>query len=110
MERLETPKQSRLEIVSDIIKNSREAVEREFARSANDWLSCFGSQVFVIETYLTTEKAEQELGVEKFKDIEVKLEGLKSRLLELKKIYPKKDTIPPDQIKDELMRMLNVID
>jgi hypothetical protein len=38
-----------------------------------------------------------------------RLERLKERHYELKQIYPDKETVPPDDIKHELLEMLDVL-
>ena len=97
---------SRLEEARKIIAGSREGIEKEFTRSANDWLSCASSRIFQLECLLMTEKAEQEIGPETYKQISVKLELLKTRLAELKEIYSNKEPQPPQKTKEEILRSI----
>jgi hypothetical protein len=97
---------SRIEEVKDAIQRSREKTEEEFSRTPNSWLACFGSSLFVAETYLDSPKVEKELGTEKYKIINKKLEDLKQKLYDLKQIYPEKKNIPPDEIKEDLLKDL----
>ena len=99
----------RLTELQAAISNSPEAIQAEFSRTANDWLSCFGSRVFLIETYLSSKKLEILLPVEQYQGILAKLERLKDRLSELKKQYPDKNTIPSDEIKQELLAALEIL-
>ena len=110
MENLEKQQpKTRIEDARDAILKSPEQIEKEFQRTANSWLACFGSRVFVIETYLDGKRAEEQLRFEKYKVVEKKLEALKQRVFDLKQQYPDKNTIPPDEIKKELLEMLDVL-
>ncbi|MCX6778953.1 MAG: hypothetical protein NTU97_01860 [Candidatus Magasanikbacteria bacterium] len=102
------PEVSRVGEMRAIIQGARESVTGEFARTPNDWLSCFGSKIFQIECYLDSSRTAAELGDKVFA-AQSKMEVLKKRLRELKVIYPTKDTIPPDEIKEELFRGLDVL-
>ncbi|MDO8582304.1 MAG: hypothetical protein Q7S16_05540 [bacterium] len=93
----------------DVILKSPEQIEEQFRRTANSWLACFGSRVFAIETYLFGKKVEDELGSEKYNAVLQKLEALKQKLYDLKQQYPDKHTIPPDEIKQELLNLLDVL-
>jgi hypothetical protein len=103
------PNKTRVEEVRDVILRSPAQIEEEFQRTANSWLACFRSSVFVIETYLFGKKAEDELGTKKFNTIQKKLEILKQRIYDLEQQYPDKNTTPPDEIKRELLDMLNIL-
>ena len=105
----EPNQRNRLEELQEAITNSAPAIESEFNRTANDWLSCFGSRVFVIETYLSSKKVEELLTPEKYREVLSKLETLKNRLHALKEQYPNKETVPPEDIKQELLDSLDVL-
>jgi len=110
MENLEKPPQkTRIEEAENAILKSPEQIEEEFRRTDNSWLACFGSRVFVIETYLSGKKAETELGTEKYNTVQEKLEALKQKLYDLKQQYSAKNTVPSDKIKKELLNMLDVL-
>ena len=100
---------TRIEEVKDAILGSLEQIEKEFQGTANSWLACFGSRVFVIEIYLYGKKAESELGAERYNAVQEKLEILKQKLYDLKQQYPDKSTTPPDEVKEELLEMLDVL-
>lgn len=99
---------SRIEEAKKVILNASSEIEKEFKGTANSWLACFGSCVFQIEIYLFGKKAESELGG-KDNIIQEKIENLKQRLYDLKQQYPDKNTVPPDEIKQELLVMLDVL-
>lgn len=110
MDNMEKPQQrSRVEEARDVISGSPERIEREFARSENNWLSCFGTSIFAIETYLDSPKVEEELGTEKYNQVTERLEVLKERLYDLQDQYPDKSTPVPGEIKQELLSMLDVL-
>ena len=67
MENQEPKKEeNRLEQMRDAIKNAPRTIEEEFLRSANPWTSCFGSSVFVVETYLGSPKVKALLSSEHY--------------------------------------------
>lgn len=99
---------SRIDEAKDAIRSSSLKIEDEFKRSANSWMACFGSRVFVVETYLASDKVESEIGSEKYIAIMDKLTILKERLFSLKDQFPDKNTVPPENIKQELLKMLDV--
>jgi len=99
---------SRLTELKQLIKNAPARIEAEFKRTANDWLSCFGTTIFQIETYLTSPKLQNELGAEKYRTSLEKIEKLKNQLLALKEQFPNKLPGPPDNIKKELLKQLNI--
>lgn len=111
MESFESKKQpSRIEEARDVIQRAAQRIEDEFARSKNSWLECFGSSIFVLETYLDSDKVKLEVGEAAFFKIMQKLNDLKERHHELKQDYPDKETVPPDNIKKELLDKLNVLE
>jgi len=100
---------NRLEELQDLIINAPERIENEFSRTANDWLSCFGSSVFQVETYLSSPKVKALLSTEKYELAEKRIEELKEKLYQLKEQYSDKETIPPEDIKRELITELNIL-
>jgi hypothetical protein len=109
MEKLEQQK-SRDQMVKELINRAPQRIEEEFNRTTNTWLECFGSSIFQIETYLDMDKLKEEIGAEKHKNAITKLEELKNRHHSLKQQYPDKDTIPPENMKQELLALLNVFE
>jgi len=111
MESFESQKQlSRVEEARGVIQRAAQHIEDEFARSNNSWLECFGSSIFALETYLDSDKVEAEVGTEAYTEIKKKLNDLKERHYELKQAYPDKKTVPPDDIKNELLVKLNILE
>jgi hypothetical protein len=109
METFESKKQpSRVEEAQGVIQRAAQRIEDEFARSKNSWLECFGSSIFALETYLDSDKVKLEVGEVVFAKIMQKLNELKERHHELKQAY--KETVPPDDIKKELLNKLNVLE
>lgn len=100
------PLENRIDKIRDIISRSSEEIEEEFKRTANSWLACFGSRVFAIEIMV---EAKDEIGSEKYNTIQEKLEILKQKLFDLKQQYPDKNTVSPDEIKQELLKMLDIL-
>jgi len=110
MEKIEKqPLKTRVQEAKEAILKSPEQIEAEFQRTANSWLDCFGSRVFAVETFLYGKKVEEELGAEKYNEVQEKLGALKLWLNELKGRYPDKSTLPPDDIKQKLLDMVDVL-
>jgi hypothetical protein len=109
MENREFPEKSRLEEMQEVIDNASESIEAEFKRTANPWLSCFGSRVFAVETYLSSPKTKALISPEKYELAEKRMEDLKQELYDLKQEYPDKDTVPPEEIQQELLRELDIL-
>jgi quinol monooxygenase YgiN len=99
---------TRLEELQEKIASAPGRIESEFARTGNSWLACFGSSVFVIETYLSSPKLERLLSPEQYQRAAQKLEELKDQLYRLKQQYPDRATMPPDDVKNELLRKLDI--
>jgi hypothetical protein len=111
MKILETKKQlSRVEEARGVIARAPQGIENEFVRTKNSWLECFGSSIFALETFLDCDKVKAEIGDEQFRSIIQKIADLKDRHSKLKQLYPNKATIPPDEIKQELLKKLNVLE
>jgi len=100
---------TRIQEARDAILKSSERIDDEFKRTENSWLACFGSSVFVIETHLFGKKAEDELGIEKYNLVQNRLEALKQKLYDLKQQYPDKNADPSNEIKKNLLEMLDVL-
>jgi len=65
--------------------------------------------VFPIETYLNSDKVKAELGEEKYAIVIARLAELKERLHELKQQYPDKSSPPPEEVKKQMIDMLDVL-
>lgn len=100
---------SRLELLRETIAGAARRIEEEFSRTENSWPACFGSSVFVVETYLFSPKVEASLSPEQYQLALKRLEDLKERLYELKQQYPEKETMPPEDVKKELLFELDVL-
>lgn len=109
MENFESQEKNRLDELKESIRNAPERIEAEFQRTQNTWLECFGGSIFVVETYLASPKLQTLLSPEQHQKALDKIEELKNRHFELKAQYPDKDTIPPEEIKKELLDKLDVI-
>src|SRR3989339_547930 len=99
----------RLEEMKRIVAGANKAIEREFSRSANSWLECFGSVIFQLECYTFSEVAKKELGEDKYQGIIIQLEELKERLADYKRQYPDREDIPSEQVKEELLGLIKKI-
>lgn len=99
-----------IDLIRENIRNAPVAVEAEFERTDNIWLDCFTSRIFQIETYLDLKNTRESLTPEQYQKAQRMLEELKEFHRNLLDQYPSKDTIPPDDIKQELFKRLNILD
>ncbi len=110
MEKAEPQKEkTRLEELRDVIAGAREGIEEEFKRTANPWLACFAGQVFAAELLLESPKTKALLPAEQYQQALNRLEELKQRLWDLKQQYPERTEIVPEEIKEELLKKLDVL-
>lgn len=105
----EEREENRLEQLQSVISTTSERIEDEFSRTANSWLACFGSSVFVVETYLSSPKLKVLLTPERDSLAEKRIEELKEKLYDLKQKYPDKETVPPEEVRKELLAELDVL-
>lgn len=97
-----------LEEMKEIISQSPKGIEEEFSRTANSWLACFAGHMDVVDTYLSLSKQTGLLSPDEYKKLDDKIENLKLKVFLLRKEYPDKDTIPPEDIKQELLKSLDI--
>lgn len=99
--------ENRTEIIKNAVANSQAAIENECSRTTNTWLECFGSRIFNIECDLDSRVFGSEVGLDKQKQCLERVEEIKERLYDLKNEYPDKTQVVPDDIKTELLGMLD---
>jgi 3-phenylpropionate/cinnamic acid dioxygenase small subunit len=100
---------NRLDELKEAIEKAPQRIEDEFKRTVNPWLSCFKSSIFVVETYLDSQKVRELLPAEDYKKAEERLEELKERVFRLEEQYPTKKTSPPEETRQELLKKLNIL-
>lgn len=88
------------------ISESKEKIEAELARSANDWLSCYGSRVFAIEISIVLANGQGNLSSEEFERLKQNLEVAKTKLARYRKTH--KNSTPSEDIREELLSDLNI--
>lgn len=104
-----TPQKSRLQELSELIADAAVRVEREFARTENSWLACFGNSVFLIETHLSSQHLRTLISAEEYQRARERLELLKTEVNSLKERFPSRDTTPPEDLKHALLTALDVL-
>jgi hypothetical protein len=110
MENPEKPREmNRLEELQEAIKSAPQKVQAEFEKNLNPWLSCLVSSVEVVDIYLNSSKLKSLLPEEKIKSADEKLNGLKQKISSLKEQYPDRETTPPEDLQNELLRKLDVL-
>lgn len=101
---------SPLEALQAAISMAAERIEAEYVRSKNDWLSCFGSSLFVVETYLDMRSVKAELTDEVVTQAQNKLEAVKLDMRAMRARYGSdKSTAIPDAVKSRLVQSLDVL-
>ncbi|HVU75616.1 MAG TPA: hypothetical protein VHD38_02180 [Candidatus Paceibacterota bacterium] len=103
------PRPSRLDELRESIVDAPARIEREFERTGNSWLACFGSSVFIIETQLASPRLQAVLPAEQYARATERLENIKIKLSALKEQYPTQEALPPEEIKAELLRELDIL-
>ncbi|MDP3792446.1 MAG: hypothetical protein Q8Q89_01825 [bacterium] len=98
-----------IERIRENVINAPAAVEAEFERTDNIWLDCFTSRIFQIEVYLDLKNTRESLTPQQYQEAERKLQELKKFHRSLLDQYPNKETVPPDEIKLELFRRLDIL-
>lgn len=107
---VDSQEENRLDELREIIATAGPRIEAEFARAkGNSWLSCFGNSIFVIEIELFNPELEALLPPEKYQIAMQRLEELKQRHHKLKQQYPDRETMPPEEIKQELLKGLDIL-
>lgn len=104
-----TTSQNRLEELKEAINNAPQRIEDEFKRTVNPWLSCFKSSIFVVETYFDSQKIKELLLTDDYSEAKERLEKLKERVFQLEEKYPIKNSLPPEEIRQELLNKLNIL-
>ena len=95
--------------LEEAIRRSPESVKSEFDRTPNDWLRCFGSRIFVIETYLNGPGLKAQMAPGDYAVAAGRMEKLKERLKTLEEQYIGKVNMPPDALQRELFEELDIL-
>jgi|SRR3989344_8298456 len=98
-----------LELIQEQIENAGSLIEAEFARSGNTWIECLVTRVATIELRLSLSERSVLPSGERLTKARAKLEWLKSRIPELRKEYPAKESILSDNVKQELISALDIL-
>lgn len=97
-----------LEELQSYINLSETAIQTEFETSTNAWADCFGSMVDVISMYLHLHKVSKNLSPEMLEMAIQRTEELKDEFYRLKSEYPKRENIPSEEIRQRLVKRLDV--
>lgn len=98
-----------LECARREIQIAPERLAKELSRTSNDWLACFGSSVFSIETNLNLAKRQGLITNEVYAAAKDKLEGLKVQIAQLKDEHEGEAWTPPSELQQELFKKLIVL-
>ncbi len=101
--------ENRLQMLQELIENSPAAIESEFARTNNDWLACFGSRIFALETLLEAAKTKTFFSEEGYAVAQEKLRAIKEKFLDYKNRIAQESTSVPAEIKEDLLVGLNIL-
>lgn len=100
--------EERLRQLQEVISSAPQRIEQEFQKGLNPWASCLGSVLFRIEAYLASPLVEAVVPAEKYQEALRRLEELKEKTLDLKERYPEKEGVPPEEVKEEFLKALDV--
>lgn len=93
--------------VKELAEGAADRLKAEYERSANNWLSCFMTQLQVVINKLEIMEMKGTLSADKFEAIHEQWLVLVERARALRPSYPTRADIPPQDIQDELFGALN---
>jgi hypothetical protein len=98
------------ELLIQGIAESPQNIEREFGGEAgNSWLACVNTRLQLISGYLTFSTMNGQISSEEEGLANEKLQKIIDRVRELQIIYPKKENVPPKEIKNEILAKLDIL-
>lgn len=103
---IEQPKTAIEEIREGILRVP-ELIEAEYQRSMNPWYACVSTRTAALGFMVMAKR--KELGEEKSASILEKIDAISQRVKTLKKNYPKRETDPSDEEKQEILHMFESI-
>lgn len=110
MENLENQQEkNRIEELREIIDNQPARLEAEYNRTANTWLECFVTSLFIIETNYDSSKLAALMPKDKYQKGLEQLDELKKEVRNLMDKFPNKETDPPEELMDRLFNKLDVL-
>ena len=86
-----------------------EEIEQELKKTANNWTACFGGELAITESDLSFKVRAGEIEKEKGKGLQSGIELLKLRIQRLAKQYPLKESLPPDEEREQLLNDLAIL-
>lgn len=99
------------ERLHNIVSESPEAIAAEFEQTENDWISCFASRAFILETNLYLAKDDGEITPEEYDNYQAKIEIVKKKLNDARNNYRNQGKkLPPSDLMNELMDSLNIFE
>lgn len=105
-----SPKESPLEKLQNVIKRAPENIEREYTASPNSWTACFKSilTVLLARMQLYENKLRETLPPEGYERALGKLRILIEEAVKLEKQFPAKEHDPPAETKQALLDKLDI--
>ncbi|MEI8337886.1 MAG: hypothetical protein WCF92_01915 [bacterium] len=102
-----------LDKLKEIISSSRDQIEQEYARVAdeeinNSWMLCFGSMMSVINMYLSFPSIKEGLSREALSKAIKRMDKIKQDFEKLNKKYPDYESIIPEESKEKLVKSLDI--
>lgn len=93
--------------MKEIIADAAQSIEKESSETKQPWMNCFVTVVTGIEGYFGIFKEESPVySPTEYAAVERKISLLLARLEEIRPVYPRE--MPPQEVRDELMAMLDV--
>jgi len=110
MEQEKSAKEQFYEEIKTIIAGAPEMIKNEFKTSPAIWINCFGSIVFSLSLLFLSARKREILPEEEYNKVSEKISKLKERFRGLQKEYPHKDTVPSEELQQELLKSLNILE
>lgn len=108
MKEMKSENENFLNLMKEVISQSATGIEEEFTRTANSWVACFVGNLDPLDMYLSLAKKRGQISQEEYERLNQKIENLKSKAFLLREQYPDKETIPPDTVKQELLKEFDI--
>ena len=98
-----------IQVMKDAIANAAQAIELEFSNGQNDWLACLNSRLQVLLSAIDLPTTMAQLGADSYRRASDRLAALITRAKNLHQQYNGRKNSPPDDIKHELLRELDIL-
>lgn len=102
------PVENGINLLKEIIKNSPVEIEAEYGKTKNDWLACFGSRIFQLESVFATSEMRSLFSEDEYQTVADRLEQLKGHQYTLKQEHSGREE-PSEAERQQLLEELSML-